>query len=188
MLIKQKYDRNRWSMPVESKQELCLSLEVVNKVADMACFGRIVATTISLPASIKIKGKEGPITVRKYDASSIHINIIPLERIPFIGENPITAQMIYGTIDYDNKFYLISASNKINLMTEIKIADIFENPGDAAALECTASDEVDCEIWDRSYPIELSMVDDLIKLVVADLSKTLNIPSDTVNDADGERN
>lgn len=187
-LIKQRFDKRPWAMPVETKQELCLSLTVVSKVADMPCFGRIVRTTESLPPSIKIKGKEGPITVRKYDASAIHVNIIPLERIPFIGENQFTAQMIYGTIDYDNKFYLISGSNKLNLMTEIKIADIFEDPSAAAAMECTASDEANCEIWDRDYPVELSMADDIVQLVVQELSRTLQIPDDSVNDADGKRN
>lgn len=186
MLLKQRFDKKPWAMPTETKQELCMSLEVVAKVADMACFGRIVRTTVALPSSIKIKGKEGPMTVRKYDSSAIHVNIVPLERIPFIGNNPFTDQMVYGAIDYDNYFYLISASSKLNLMTEIKIADIFEDPDTAATLVCNASDD-DCEVWERDYPVELSMVDDIVKLVVQDLSRTLNIPDDKVNDADGER-
>jgi hypothetical protein len=186
MLLKQRFDAKPWAMPIETKQELCLSLEVVSKIADMPCFGRIVRTTVSLPSSIKIKGKEGPMTVRKYDSSAIHVNVIPLERIPFIGSNQFTASMIYGAIDYDNKFYLVSASDKLNLMTDIKISDIFENPGEATALGCGESDD-SCEVWERDYPIELSMVDDLIKIVVQDLSRTFNIPDDSTNDADGER-
>jgi len=187
MLLKQRFDAKPWAMPVETKQELCLSLEVASVINGYPCFGRILRTTEALPSSIKIKGKEGPMTVRKYDSSAIHVNIIPLERIPFIGHNHFTAQMIYGTVDYDNKFYLVSGSNKLKLMTEIKIADIFENPDDAHALKCTAANETACEAWDRAYPVELSMVDDIVKLVVQDLSRTLSIPDDSTNDADGER-
>lgn len=185
MLLKQKFDAKPWAMPVETKQELCMSLELTNKVAGFEAAGTILRTTESLPSSIKIKGKEGPVTVRKYDSSSIHINIIPLERIPFIGSNPFTAQMIYGTIDYDNKFYLLSGSGKINMMTDIKISDIFEDPSAASEMECTESS---LDIWDRQYPVELSMVDDIMKMVVQELSRTLQIPDDSDNDADGERN
>lgn len=187
MLLKQRFDKKPWDIPVNSKQELCLELEVTSKVAGMACFGNILRTKLSLPGSIKIKGKEGPLTVRREDSSAIHINIIPLERIPFITENPFTASMIYGAMDYDNRFYFISSSDKLLLMTDIKIADVFEDPEEAAALECTAAEAADCEVWDRKYPIDLTMVDDLIKLVVADLSRTIGIPDDGTNDANGER-
>tara|TARA_R110000772_G_scaffold62137_2_gene139640 strand:+ start:2988 stop:3671 length:684 start_codon:yes stop_codon:yes gene_type:complete len=187
MLLKQRFDAKPWAMPIETKQELCLSLEVASVINGEPCFGKILRTKNPLPASIKIKGKEGPLTVRRYDNRAIHVNIIPLERIPFIGHNYFTAQMIYGTVDYDNRFYLVSESNKLKLMTDIKIADIFENPDEANALRCAAADETSCEIWDRDYPVELSMVDDIVKLVVQDLSRTLSIPDDSTNDADGER-
>lgn len=185
MLLKQKFDAKPWAMPVETKQELCMSLELTDKVDGFKLAGTILRTIQSLPPSIKIKGKEGPVTVRKYDSSSIHINIIPLERIPFIGSNPFTAQMIYGAIDYDNRFYLISESGKINMMTDIKISDIFEDPSAASKMECN---NIVGEAWDKQYPVELSMVDDIIKMVVQELSRTLQIPDDSDNNANGERN
>jgi len=187
MLLKQRFDAKPWAMPLETKQEICVNLELTARVPGFECVGTILRSDAPLPESIKIKGKEGPLTIRKTDKTAIHVNIIPLERLPYIGSNRALAMMIYGAIDYDNRLYLISQSGKINLMTDIRVADIFEKPDVAAELECTADSETECEIWDREYPVELSMVDDIVKLVVQDLVKTINIPEDGVNNADGER-
>jgi hypothetical protein len=49
MLLKQQYATNAWHMPIEIKQELCINLELVQKVDGYSCAGKILATTVKLP-------------------------------------------------------------------------------------------------------------------------------------------
>ena len=62
MLLKQQYATKSWHLPVEVKQELCMSLELVEKVEGYSCAGKILATTVPVPRSIKIRGRseQGP--------------------------------------------------------------------------------------------------------------------------------
>ena len=57
MLLKQQYAKNAWHMPIEIKQELCLDLELVDADEGYCTAGKIMSTKLSIPKSIKIKGK-----------------------------------------------------------------------------------------------------------------------------------
>lgn len=185
MLLKQQFGSNPWKMPIEVKQELCVDLEVTEKVNGVACFGKILRTTLALPASIKIKGKEGPLNIRKADRQEIAINLVPIERFPFIGSNPHTSMMLYAAIDYDGKLYLASNKTSHLFLESIKVTDIYENPDDAQALMCNADTSV--EPWDAEYPLEASMADPLINIILQELLISLQIPSDDINDAEDGR-
>lgn len=184
MLLKQQYAKNAWHMPIEIKQELCISLNLVDKVSGYSCAGKILATSVSLPRSIKIKGKEGPLTVRKADGGEIAISIIPIERLPFLFENRYTSMITYCAVDFDGKLYIISKDNKHRFLKNIKVTDIFENPDIAYELTCNNSGG---DAWDADYPIEGAMADMVVELIVKDLTRALQIPGDVQNDASDDR-
>jgi len=186
MLLKQQYAKNSWQMPIEVKQELCLGVQIVDRVSGYTCAGKILSTTISLPRSIKIKGKEGPLLVRKIDGAEVAINIVSIERLPYLFENKFTQHLTYCAIDFDGKLYLISNSQSIMFLKSIKVTDIFESPDEARAYTCGVDNSI--EYWDDEYPVEISMVDVIVQLVVKDLTRSLGIPSDKTNDSeDGRR-
>lgn len=176
LLIKQQYAKTHWHMPNEIKQEITLDVSLVDKVNGYAPAGKILATSI-LPNSIKIKGKEGPLLVRKLDNTEIPITIVAVERIPYLFENRYTQHLTYCTVDQDGKMYLISKDNKLRFLKNIKITDIFEEPDKIS----------ESSSWDSYYPIELSMVDTLVQMIVKDLAQSLAIPADNKNDADDQR-
>ena len=176
LLIKQQYAKTHWHMPNEIKQEITLDVSLVDKVNGYAPAGKILATSI-LPNSIKIKGKEGPLLVRKLDNTEIPITIVAVERIPYLFENRYTQHLTYCTVDQDGKMYLISKDNKLRFLKNIKITDIFEEPDKIS----------ESSSWDSYYPIELSMVDTLVQVIVKDLAQSLAIPADNKNDADDQR-
>ena len=185
MLLKQQYAKNAWHMPIEIKQELSLGLNLVDAVDGYSCAGKILSTEVNLPRSIKIKGKEGPLTVRKEDGREIAINIVPIERLPFLFENKYTSHLTYCAVGFDRKLYIISQDNKHKFLKKIKVTDIFENPDEASALVCGYDSSKD--VWDQDYPVEAAMADSISDLVVKDLIRTLNIPSDDKNDATDDR-
>ena len=95
MLLKQQYATNGWYLPREVKQELCVPLELIDKVDGYSCAGKILASTVTIPRSIRIKGKEGPLNVRLYDGTALAINPVALERLPFLFENKFTQHLTY---------------------------------------------------------------------------------------------
>jgi len=186
MLLKQQYAKNSWHMPIEIKQELCMDLELVNKVDGYSCGGKILSTKVALPNSIKIKGKEGPLAVRRSDSTVIAINIVAIERVPFLFENRFTQHLTYCAVDFSGKLYLISKDTKHKFLKSIKVTDIFESPDTANELVCDAKD-LTTDVWDIDYPIESSMADVVVELVVADLTKSLVVPGDKNNNASDDR-
>jgi hypothetical protein len=75
LLLKQQYSAKPWHLPREVKQELCMTLKLVDSVNGYKCAGKMLQTHHALPSSIKIKGKEGPILVRKEDNNVVSINV-----------------------------------------------------------------------------------------------------------------
>ena len=185
MLLKQQYAKNAWHMPIEIKQEICLDLELADKIDGFSCGGRVLSTKISMPRSIKIKGKEGPLIVRKKDGTAIAINIVPAERLPFLFENKYTQHLTYCAVNYDGKLLLISKDNKHRFLKYIKVTDIFEEPDIARELQCDR--DASLEPWDEDYPVEIAMSDVIVDLVVKELSRSLGLPVDKINDADDGR-
>ena len=113
LLIEQRYSKKPWGMPVHIRQELCLDLQTVNKVHGYSCAGKILGTSIPLPESIMLRGKEGPLAVRLEDGTVISMNVISMERVPFLFSNKFTQHLIYCAVDFDGKLYLFSADNKL---------------------------------------------------------------------------
>ena len=185
MLLKQQYAKNSWHMPIEIKQELCMDLELVKKVDGYGCAGKILATSVSLPKSIKIKGKEGPLAVRKEDGGEIALSIVAIERVPFLFENKFTQHLTYCTVDFDGKLYIISNDNKHMFLKSIRVTDIFEQPDVARELTCNL--DASTEAWDDDYPIEAAMADIVTDMIVKELSRALNISTDNINDASDDR-
>jgi|TARA_R110000744_G_scaffold41344_1_gene93645 hypothetical protein len=184
MLLKQQYSKSAWNVPADTKQELCLSLSLVDKVDGYSCAGKIL-TTEALPASIKIKGKEGPLLVRKEDGSVISLSTIAVERVPYLFQNRYLQNITYCAIDLNGKLLIISNNDKHKFLKNIKVTDVFESPEEALKYECDYDSSVDS--WDIEYPCELAMVDVMVELITKDLVKTLSIPGDNKNDALDDR-
>lgn len=185
MLLKQQYAKSSWHMPIEIKQELCMDLSLSDSISGYSCSGKILSTTIALPRSIKIKGKEGPLAVRKLDGMEIALSIVAIERIPYLFENKYTQHLTYCAVDFSGKLHLISKDNKINFLKSIRVTDIFESPDTVLSLTCDSDPQIDS--WDSQYPVESSMADAITDLVTKDLIKSLSLPGDRINDAADDR-
>lgn len=185
MLLKQKYSKTSWHMPVEIKQELCFDLKLVDKIDGYSCPGKILQTTVSLPPSIKIRGKEGPLNVRKKDGREISMTVIPVERVPYLFHNRYTQNLTYCAVDFNNNLVIISNDNKHRFLKYIQVTDVFEAPDDARELSCDINSTI--EPWDDQYPVEAAMVEPIVQEILKDLVNTLRIPGDKINDATDDR-
>jgi hypothetical protein len=188
MLLKSRFSRNAWNIPIEIKQEICMDIERVDSIDGFSLAGKTIRTSIGIPRSIKIRGKDGPLMVRREDGTSIPINIVPIERLPYIGNNKFTSMLTYGCIDYDGRLVLTSTSDKLKFIEKIKVTNIFESPESAYSLECRDNNsDGDIEPWDMDYPLEASMIDEIVEMIVKDLFNTIRLPGDNENDSSDER-
>ena len=185
MLLKQMYAKSAWNMPTDIKQELCLGLTLTNKVDGYSCAGKILTTQV-LPASIKIKGKEGPLLVRIEDGSVISLNRIAIERMPYLFENRYLQNVTYCAEDLSGRLLIISNSDKYKFLKSIKVTDVFAKPDEALKLSCNYDSSID-DVWKQPYACEMGMTDNIVNLVVKDLLRTVQIPSDNKNDALDDR-
>ena len=180
-VLKQRLDSNPWRAPIEFKQELCLDLEPVDKVSGMSCFGNILRTVNPLPNLIRFRGGNNGITVRRPDRTAMLIDLVDLSRLPFVGGSQFVSQIVYAAFDFDNRLYLVSNQNKHLLMKSVQVAGIYEDVEAAGDLECDLDQT--CDVWERNYPLDVGMIDDVINMVVQDLGRTLPLPEDNINDA-----
>jgi len=207
LIIKQTYGGKGWNLPVELKQELCLSVVPTSKLDYLSCFGTILHTEDVIPKGISMKGVDGAVLrLKVYDRESIAINIVPMERLPMLGHNIYTAQMIYAAIDINRKIYIVSQSKKHSFLEAIKVEGIYEYPEEAGILECRATNKkvsdtqnntrttdtttqplLPCDFWDEEYPLEAAAQDTLIDIIVKQLLKRESLPEDNVNDAEDVR-
>jgi hypothetical protein len=186
MLIEQRYGQAIWKIPVEAKQQICLDLEVVDSIEGETCFGKILRTKSQLPVSAIAK-KAGPLAVRNLDRIKINLNIVPMERLPFVGHNTATDMLTYVAVDVDRRLYFVSKNSKHYLMESIKVDDVFSEVDDAEALICNPTGSENCDVWERDYPATKSMADDIINIIVKELVPTLGIPEDKTNDSQDKR-
>lgn len=185
-ILKQRLAKTPWRAPIEFKQELCMSLEVVNSVDGMSCFGSILRTKEPLPNLIRFRGGDGGIVVRTPDRVMLHMNLVDLSRLPFVGYGTFVSQLIYASFDFDNRLYLVSNQKKHLLMENVKIGGMYEDVEIAGNFECDNGGE-SCEIWERQYPLDVAMIDDVILMVAQDLGRTIPLPEDDKNDATDQR-
>ena len=188
--IKQMYGNKDWNLPIELRQEICLGLSPAESVSGEKCLGSILKSSDRLPKGISIKGGDGSLLrVKRYDRQSTQINIVPVERLPMIGHNPFTANMVYAAIDVDRHLYLVSANKKHMFMELVKVDGVYESPELASELSCSIVDSngVPCEPWDEEYPLELALQDIVVGQVIKQLAVRIQMPEDNTNDGEDNR-
>ena len=180
-IVKQRFSKFTRNIPEELKQIICVDLEPLGVVADEPCFGDIVRSSEKIPSMLEIGGRDSMIAVRVHDLLYPNINIIPAERLPFVGFNRWLQKQLYVAYDADGYLYLKSADPLHSNLKKIKVVGVFANPEEANELSGETSG---CEWYDEKYPIEPYLVHDIVIMVVKELAPTLNIPEDNVNNSD----
>lgn len=183
-LIKQSYSNLTKTLPNLLYQDVCLTLEVVPRIANAPCYGTILRTAESLPDVLNISGREDLYLVRPVDIMATAYNQVPIERFAFLGNNRFLGQQIYTALGTDKKIYFYSGQESHKFLEKVSIKGIFESTSAATALSCdtTCKDEYESE-----YPLEGYMVNEVVNLITKELIAPLQLPKDELNDADDER-
>ncbi len=183
-LIKQTYSNLTKTIPSLLYQDVCLTLEVAPLIPGATCYGTILRTVQPLPNVLNISGREDLYLVRPIDIMAASYNQVPIERFAFLGHNRFLGKQIYTALGTDKKIYFYSAQDSYKFIEQVSIKGIFESTSEATAFSC---DEACFDEYEAEYPLEGYMINEVVRLIVDELIKPLQIPEDELNDADDDR-
>src|SRR5574344_1321449 len=99
----------------------------------------------------------------------------------YVGYNSFHRIIIYSSISSDQTLYFEAFNSQYLYLQEVKFTGVFENAEKASELECGTSDI--CDIHDKEFPIEDSLISPLIELVLKELAGPAWKPQDDTNNA-----
>ena len=184
-LLKQRYYSDlKKQIPQSNYQTLCLELEPVEAIEDMACeYGYYLRTKEEIPNLLPI-GNTRLYASNSYYKSSIEF--VSKDRFKYVGENKWMQNIIYATLDPSNKIYLTSANPQFIYLENATLTGIFENAEEASNYECDNKGADKCDILERDFPIEDALIAPLIELIVKELSPSIAAPEDKDNNANDD--
>jgi hypothetical protein len=167
-------------VPGQAKQLICLNL-----IHDELCEADILflRSEFPIPPTIESTGRSNITEAYLNSRLAKWINIVDYQRIPYLASGRFNNNQIYIAIDPNNYLILLSNSGNHELLKEIKLFIVAENPEEADAFNCNSTDET-CDFYDKQYPIELSMINDIKREMLNELLIKYRLPVDTINDAE----
>lgn len=177
-LLRQKYSDVKRPIPESNYQTICLDLIEVPAISGEPCEGgSYLRSKDRIPFVIKI----GTPKIYPIDYYQGEITYVSRERMRYAGYNKYLQNIIYASIGPDNYLYFKSNNPQYLYLEKVKMTGVFENSEEASKLQCEGDNE--CDILDRTFPIEESLVSPMIELVVKELLGAQYRPEDNVNNA-----
>ena len=180
-LLKQRYSDIKKQIPESNYQTICLDLIEVPAISGKPCEGgSYLRSKEKIPFLMKI----GNPKVYPVDYYQGEITYVSRERMRYVGYNKYLKNIIYASIGPDNYMYFKSFNPQYLYLEKVRMVGVFEDPLAASELQCPDENgSIVCDILDREFPIENSLVQPMIELVVKELLGAEYRPADETNDA-----
>lgn len=184
LILKQRYSDIKKPIPESNYQTICLNLIRVPAIAGVPCEGdTFLRSKEKVPFMMKI----GTPKVYPINYYLGEITYVSRERMRYVGYNKYLQNIIYASLGPDNYLYLQSSNPQYLYLEKIRLTGIFENIESVLDLLCDDSgDSINCDIMDKTFPIEDALVPPIIELVVKELLGAEYRPKDETNDAKDE--
>lgn len=181
LLLDRRYrDARKGEVSRSNYQEICFDLIEVPAIPGTSCYGVYLRSTEKVPSLMSVGIKH----IYPVDYfSSEHISFIPLERMPYVGNNKWLSNMIYVTKGPDDYLYLKSANPQFLYLKKLRVDAVFQDSQKAASMSCSAESGTNCDILDSEFPLEDTLISPLIQLMVQELSGARYLPTDKQNNA-----
>lgn len=180
-LLKQRYSDVKKQIPESNYQTICLDLIEVPAISGEPCEGgSYLRSKEKIPFLMKI----GNPKVYPVDYYQGEITYVSRERMRYVGYNKYLKNIIYASIGPDNYLYFKSFNPQYLYLEKAGMTGIFEDPQAASELQCpNENGDTVCDVLDREFPIEDSLVPQLVQLVVQELYNPSRIEEDDENNA-----
>lgn len=175
-IIKQRYSGRKKDVPLATYQSFKVQLN------DWSGNNTTTSTT-KLPTVLNLNGieLESSITIPDNNIQDLNVNLVPIDRLKYVGYNTYLFHQIYVSIGYDNKLYLKCAESIDRLPTTLQCNMILENPMDVIPflpIEDSPMNTIDLE-----FPVEEALVAPIVDMVIKELASSNYLPSDNKNNA-----
>lgn len=180
-LLKQRYSDIKKEIPESNFQTICLDLEKFTPFEGDMCSNTYLRSIQKIPNMLTISNPK----ISTLDYFQGNITYINRERFKYTGYNKYLKNTIYSTLSPDSHLYLKSSNPQYLYLEKIRLTGIFENSSKVSELECE-SDNKACDLLDREFPLEESLISPLIGLIVKELSGVSYRPDDTQNNANDD--
>lgn len=180
-LLKQRYSDVKKQIPESNYQTICLDLIEVPAISGEPCEG---GSYLRSKEKIPFLMKVGNPKVYPVDYYQGEITYVSRERMRYVGYNNYLKNIIYASIGPDNYLYFKSFNPQYLYLEKARMTGIFEDPQAASELQCpNENGNTVCNILDREFPIEDSLVPQLVQLVVQELYNHSRSEEDDENNA-----
>ena len=180
-ILKQRYSDIKKPIPESNYQTICLNLTQVPAIAGVPCGG---GTFLRSKEKVPFMMKIGTPKVYPINYYLGEITYVSRERMRYVGYNKYLQNIIYASLGPDNYLYLQSSNPQYLYLEKIRLTGIFENIESVSDLLCDDSgDSINCDIMDKTFPIEDALVPPIIELAVKELLSAEYIKKDEENNA-----
>ncbi len=99
----------------------------------------------------------------------------------YVGHNKFLKNQLYCSLGPDDHLYLTSCNPQLYYLKALKMYAVFQDPEEAAQLECENSDCVD--VMDKEFPLQDSLVPNVVQMALKDILGAAYRPMDNNNNA-----
>lgn len=181
-LLYEKYKDVRKGEPSRNNyQTVSFNLMQVPAIAGTSCYGTFLRTTEKLPTLLNVGIPHiysSTSDKAVYYFNNEHFTLVPMERMPYVGNNKWLSNIIYVAKGPDDYLYLKSMNPQFLYLKNLSIDAIFQD-----AKSITELCNCNCDILDAYFPLEEPLIHTLIYNIVAELSGVRYQPTDKVNNS-----
>lgn len=174
-ILNQRYKEIRKQVSSSNYQTICLDVEELTPEFDCSCRTFYLKSKVKVPGILGI----GNIRIFSKDYFNAEITYITKDRMRYVGYNKYMHNIIYCTKDANEYLYFKSYNPRMLDLKNVKMNAVFEDIEDASELEC----EKECDLMDRIFPMEDSLIPAVVELVVKELLGASYRPEDSENNA-----
>ena len=179
-ILKQKYSDVKKPIPESNYQEICLELIQTPAISGEPCEG---GTYLRSKEKVPVLMKIGNPMVYPIDYYQGDISYISRERMRYVGHNKYLQNIIYSSLGPDGYLYFKSSNPQYLYLERVRMVGIFEDIETADKLSCAAGESNNCDIMDKRFPLETSLVPPMVELILKEVLGASYRPKDDTNDA-----
>lgn len=178
-VMQQRYSDPRNIVPAIEYQSF--EATIGNNGISTTAIPSVIKTTGNPHASLKLYGVGIADTML-----NIPLNVVPIERLPYVGGNPFTTDQIYCSLDENGLIMMNSQNNLYKLINKVQVRGLFEDPEAVYALTSYAKSHPTADFYNYTYPLVDINLQDVRAIVDKKILQILQIPKDDLNDATSE--
>lgn len=179
LIEQKKLKQGESSLSQANEQTICIDLELVDAIEGLEyCNDMYLRSKQEIPNMLNIESMK----VNLEDMFNIRTAFVSKDRFKYVGHNQYLRNILYTTLGPDSHIYFNSSNPQFKYLKKAKVTGIFEDAEEAAKLACDDQGN-NCDILESKFPLESTLIPQMLELVIKDLLGVNYRPNDNVNNS-----